>query len=103
MLKYVANNVQIDESKRIEILSPNETPGNGCYGIFAAPTVVDDSAFAGQVLYMETNGDPVVCPMPCDSNYDEDFAAFLSDAGITSDELTDALGAHDLTIEDFWS
>jgi len=98
--KYVANNVQIDQSKRIEILSPNQTPGQGCYGIYAAPTIKPAS---GMVLYMETNGDPAVCPMPCDTDYEESLVAFLSTAEITSAALVDALTAHDLRMSDFWS
>lgn len=76
----------IDESQSILLL---ETPGNGCYGIYKAPSIYGDRVSDDWQVYLETNGDPTILPH---ADYPEQLAAVLDDAGITLADLEAAIG-----------
>lgn len=84
--KNIAENIQIDTATAVLVL---ETPTPNTFGIYRAKQVRDGRTTTDEQLWLETNGDPQILPH---SDYPDELAAILADAGITQAELEAAIG-----------
>lgn len=88
-IKGVAYNVLVDADQAVLVL---DTPGEGCYGIYKAPAVRGGVVQPEELcVYLETNGDPVLLPVPSDVHGEESLAIVLADAGLSRERLDAAL------------
>lgn len=84
--KHISQNIAVDESTATQIL---ETSKPGTYGVWCARQVIDGETKDWEQIYLETNGDPAIAPH---ADYGDELDLWLVTAGITLEELEEAIG-----------
>lgn len=85
----ISQGVQIDPATRIKLL---DTDPKGTYGIYAAQVWRGGKTWAAEwEVWLETNGDPLPIPHP---DYADALTIWLSDAGVTRNQLDAACKAN---------
>jgi hypothetical protein len=84
--RMVGHNVCVDESRRLRLL---DTPGDGCHGMFMAPSIYGECGSDDWHAYIETNGDPILLPH---ADHPDELQAALASAGVTLAKVEAVIG-----------